>query len=112
MGKKKKLARFLAAMEGLRIEQGPPPTRPCLVDEKPAVFHRFVEEDRALLQINAYCEPGDRERIRREFQETGVYPDTCYATTLRSTLALVEFPDGSLRKVDPELVTLLSNKYK
>ena len=113
MGKKSKalLDRILQCLEN-RCADCYGPTRPCLVDEKPAVFHRFVEEDRALLRINAYCKPTERDEIYRRYKETGCYPDTCSPEVLRSTLALVEFADGSLRKVDPELVTLLNDEYK
>ena len=115
MGKKtnKLLDRILSCLEDRFNGWAPErPTRPCLVDEKPAVFHRFVDEDRALLRINAYCKPTDRDEIYRRYKETGVYPDTCSTEVLRSTLALVEFPDGSLKKVDPEHVTLLNDEYK
>ena len=51
--------------------------RPCLADDKPAVFHRWVDESGLLL-----C----------------------------TTLALVEYPDGSVGMVKPELIQFLDRK--
>ena len=75
--------------------------RPCLADEKPATFHRFIEENRALFRINCFVpERADRALVRR-FNEEGVIPPGCSTEILRETLALVEYPDGSLGRVDP-----------
>lgn len=56
--------------------------RPCLADDKPAMFHRWVEESG-----NVIC----ADYIRRT----------------RETFALVEYPDGSVGKVKPELIMFL-----
>lgn len=60
--------------------------RACEVDGKPCLFHRWVEEDTIL--ISAESEP----------------------VFSRHTLALVEYPDGSVGKVKPELVTFLDKE--
>lgn len=116
MGKKtnKLLDRILSFLEDHFDVWAPgQPTRPCLVDEKPAVFHRFVDEDRALLQVDRFCRAEDMDAMVRVFKDSGVYSGKfCSTKILHSTLALVEFPDGSLKKVDPELVTLLNDEYK
>lgn len=54
-----------------------PELRPCLADDKPATFHRWVDESGLLC-----C----------------------------TTLALVEYPDGSVGMVKPELITFLDRK--
>lgn len=116
MGKKtnKLLDRILACLEDRFGDWAPGrPTRPCLVDDKPAVFHRFVEEDRALLQFDRFCKAEAMEAIVQVFKDSGVYcGKTCSTKILHSTLALVEFPDGSLKKVDLEHVTFLNDEYK
>lgn len=60
-----------------------PDLRPCLVDDKPATFHRWVEE--GLMWA---------EKLE----------------TVRTCLALVEYPDGSVGKVKPELITFLDRR--
>lgn len=87
-----------------------PPLRPCLADGKPAIFHRWADEDKALLQIHAMVRPADQERIAHRFREEGVTDGTSSIEKLRVTFALVEYPDGSVGKVKPELITFLDRR--
>ncbi len=75
--------------------------RPCEVDGMRCLFHRFVNEDKALLKINAYLLPHEQREIVAEFKVAGVVPRCCSTEVVRTTFALVEYPDGSLGKVDP-----------
>ncbi len=109
MGKKTKklLERILRCLEQDRAGQ----PRPCDVDGKAALFHRFVDEDQALLRINRFCNPSERDAVVRYFRDEGVYnANFCSTEILRSTWAMVEYPDGSLGKVEPEKVTFLDNE--
>lgn len=87
-----------------------PELRPCLADDKPATFHRWVDEDKALLQIHAMVRPEDRSRIFRRFQEYGLADSHSTIEKLRTCFALVEYPDGSVGKVKPELIQFLDRK--
>lgn len=84
--------------------------RPCLADEKPATFHRFIEEDRAMLRINCYHPERVYNQLIRRFKEEGVIHPGCSTEIIRETLALVEYPDGSVGKVKPELIQFLDRK--
>lgn len=84
--------------------------RPCLVDGKPALFHRWAEEDKALLQIHAMVRPEDRSLIFRRFQEYGLADSHSTIEKLKTCFALVEYPDGSVGKVKPELIQFLDRK--
>lgn len=77
------------------------PLRPCEVDGMRCLFHRFVDEDKALLKIDVFLLPHEQRAIVAEFKEAGIVPKCCSTEALRSTFALVEYPDGSLGKVDP-----------
>lgn len=61
-------------------------SRPCEVDGVPALFHRWADADETLLTFNA--------------------SHPCNSTTevIRKTLALVEYRDGTVHLVQPELV--------
>lgn len=85
-----------------------PITRPCEVDGKTCLFHRFVEESKLVLCGNTFVRPLVREVWSRRLRDDGMYksPD-CVAEVIRTTFALIEFPDGSLAKVDPVEVTFL-----
>jgi hypothetical protein len=84
--------------------------RPCLVDGKPATFHRWVEEDRALLHIHAMVRPEDQEAIVQRFHGEGVAGPEADIGMTRTCFALVEYADGSVGKVKPELIQFLDRK--
>ena len=80
-------------------------TRPCKVDGKACCFHRFVEEDRLLLKVNAFMKSEDADVVRRRAYEVGIVEPSCSTEILRETRALIEWPDGSLSTVALERVT-------
>ena len=108
--KKNPLAKLHLGLDVKRCSECPGPERPCLVDGKPAVFHRWVDEDKGLLKINAFVRMPEAEALNRTFHEDGIVPNCCSMEKLRTTLALVEYPDGSVGKVKPELVQFLDRE--
>lgn len=86
--------------------------RPCAVDGVPALFHRWIEEDTALLKINTFCRPEEMAYINRQFYEDGIIRPDCSAEVMHNTYALVEYPDGSVDKVKPELITFTDKESK
>lgn len=87
-----------------------PQTRLCEVDGKVCTFHRWIEEDKALLKINTFTRYEEQVILRRRFVEEGVVPLGCSTEVVRRTYALVEFADGSVGKVDPELVQFIDRE--
>ena len=79
-------------------------SRPCEVDGRPALFHRWVEEDKALLRINCYTTPEEQQKLVYKFRQGGLIDPGCSTEVLRETFALVEYRDGTVAKVKPELV--------
>lgn len=102
--KRDKKARLLT-MDELRA-------RPCEVDGKPALFHRWVEEDNALLGIDAFFPLDQQMEIRRRFTSGGTIPNGCHVDIVRNTFALVEYGDGTIAKVKPELVRFVGEEGK
>lgn len=84
--------------------------RPCTVDGEPAHFHRFVENDRGVLQINTFCRPSEIQTILRNFKENDFTDGTCKIEKLRQTMALIEWPDGRLCTVAVERVQFTDRK--
>lgn len=79
--------------------------RLCEVDGRPAFFHRWIEDDRALLNFNAFLPSREIERVREEFEKLHTIPHECSVKVLRATFALVEYiDDGTVSRVRPELV--------
>lgn len=86
------------------------PERPCLADDKPATFHRWVEEETALLRIGCFMKPEGQLQMVRRFREEGVIDGTSTIEKLRTCSALVEYADGSVGRVKPELIQFLDRK--
>lgn len=105
--KKTPFAKLRLGLDVKRCSECPGSERPCLADGKPAVFHRWVDEDKGLLRINAFTRPEEQDRLHRTFREAGVIPHCCSMEALRAAFALVEYSDGSVGKVKPELIQFL-----
>ena len=108
--KKKPFSKLELGVDVKRCMECTKYVRPCLADDKPATFHRWVDETRGLLHINALVTPIEREMIYRDFQSTGVAGPHCSIEPERNVFALVEYPDGSVGKVKPELIQFLDRK--
>lgn len=87
-------------------------TRLCEVDGKTCLFHRWIDEDQALLKIDVFYNTEERTRLVKHYQQDGIVPLGCSTEVVRKTFALVEYPDGSIGKVDPVLVTFLDKEVK
>lgn len=85
-------------------------SRLCEVDGKPCLFHRWIDEDKAVLEIGILVKQETLDAWRYAFNESGAVPPESTVKILRHTYALVEYPDGSVGKVEPELVQFLDRK--
>lgn len=81
--------------------------RICEVDGETCVFHRFVDEDRALLHINCMLRDEECREINHRFRRDYIVPPMTSPEIVRNTYALVEFPDGTLKKVEPDKIRFL-----
>ena len=75
--------------------------RPCKVNGRPALFHRWVEEDNAMLKINTYTTPEESAQLAKAFKRDWVCVPGCSTEVIRRTFALVEYQDGTVDMVDP-----------
>ena len=85
--------------------------RPCKVDGLPALFHRWAEDDQALLNCNSTCQE-DAEKMVQQFKAGMVAGPNFSTEVIRKTYALVEYRDGSVHMVAPELVTFTDKEGK
>lgn len=108
--KKKSFAQLQLGLDVKRCAECVGPLRPCLADGKPATFHRWVDRDTSLLHINVFTRMEEREIIHRQFKQTGMVPNCCSADVVRAVFALVEYPDGSIGEVKPELIQFLDRE--
>ncbi len=84
--------------------------RPCEVDGKICTFHRFAESDHAIIKLNAMVNPSEHKELIHQFEQKSIVPAYCNIEVIRVTFALVEYPDGSVGKVDPDKVHFLDRK--
>lgn len=84
--------------------------RPCEVDGQRCYFHRFIEEERGVLQINIFMKERDAYEAREIYERYGLVFNGCSLEKLRHAYALVEFSDGTVKKVEPEKVRFLDRE--
>lgn len=84
--------------------------RPCEVDGVPALFHRWIEEGRPLLVSDAIRPSEEWRQVTYRFRADSVVPCCCHLDVIRETFALVEFLDGVVAKVKPELVRFVDGE--
>lgn len=94
--KRGKKARLLT-MDELRA-------RPCKVGGRPALFHRWVEEDDAILKVPMFWDGPRVDTLTHHFKHDKVVPNVCDIVVTHHTFALVEYRNGTIAKVAPELI--------
>lgn len=108
-----KVEQDLKAAYGMGFRDGrlcPADLRPCTVDGAPALFHRFVDNDRGVLKINGLVRPSEISQILENFNKNNFTGGGCDIEKLRVTMALVEWPDGRLCTVAVERVQFTDRK--
>lgn len=87
--------------------------RPCTVDGKNALFHRWIDVDQGVLTPNdILMKPDSMKRVHKVFEDTSVVPLGCKMEKLRNTYAIVEFEDGTVKEVNPVDVKFLDTRGK
>jgi hypothetical protein len=78
--------------------------RPCFVDcndgEKKAFCHKWIEEDKPIVKCNTFHPHEEYKKIRKDIFETAIYPSVDIFT-IKETLGLVEYEDGTMAKIEP-----------
>lgn len=110
--KERKAFKLALGLELKRCAECSAHVRPCLASGKPAVFHRWVEDDQGRLQFESMLSNSDARALALVYRTEGFIPAGCGVEILRRTLALVEYPDGSVGKVNPELIDFQDREAK
>jgi len=84
--------------------------RPCEVEGVPALFHRWIEEDRAILRVDGFYERAQVEYMEHLFRDRSLVGPGCHTEVIRNTFALVEYRDGTIAKVKPELIRFIGKE--
>ncbi len=90
--------------------------RPCEVLGVKALFHRYIEDTKILIKSQvvtpARIDTEMGQRCLKMIREDSIIPRGFDIEKLSNTLALVEFEDGTVQKVDPTVVKFLDTKEK
>lgn len=84
--------------------------RPCEVDGRPALFHRWVEADRAILRVDTLCRRAEMMEMGHLFHTAGIVAPQCSTEVIRETFALVEYRDGTIARVRPETIRFVGKE--
>ena len=84
--------------------------RPCRVDGKDAMFHRWTTVERAFLESDVSYNKDGQTRIRKDFEESGVVPNFCKVKKVILNFGIVEYRDGTIEEVEPSNIQFLDSE--
>lgn len=86
--------------------------RPCIVDMKKALFHKWDVKEEIFVKFNNLVR-GDRMKEAKDYIENNlIIPQGNDVVKVSNTYALVEFEDGTVKHVEPEAVVFLDSGNK
>ena len=85
--------------------------RPCLVDGKKALFHRFVEDNQLLLQFEGFIPMKGNyvQKTIERYKTDNILPSDVKPKIVKAIFALIELEDGTVKKVDIESIKFLDS---
>ncbi len=83
--------------------------RQCVVDEKRALFHRWVEKDQIILLTGCILRRERAEAIRQQFEKDFIVPSGMTIEKAQYVLGIIEFEDGTIREVIPANIKFLDS---
>lgn len=83
--------------------------RPCLVDGKKALFHKWVTEDELVLKCDAAFKVDRLTELVNQYHKTLTIPHGMSTLKISSTFALVELEDGTIIKIKPLSIKFLDS---
>lgn len=86
--------------------------RPCFVDGRKALFHRWEEKQQVILKITNVCSAEVIVEIKKQYKTNGIVPQNCKIETVIACLGIVEFEDGAVAEVEPSEIRFVTGKCK
>lgn len=85
--------------------------RPCYVNDKKALFHRWIDKEEVALQFNGFLLSTDEIAAALEdYRTKGILPHNANIEKIKTTLAIVEYEDGIIDEVRPQQIRFADNK--
>lgn len=84
--------------------------RPCYVDGRKALFHRWKDKESIVLKFNIITNYHERTKVLREYYESKIVPSMCDIVKIKNVLGIVELEDGTIDEVEPTSIRFIDNK--
>ena len=78
--------------------------RICEVEGRRGVFFGFYEENKEILSISGFVKLTEVRRMKEIYDQDNAVLPGCDLKIISAPIALVEFEDGTIQKVDPERI--------
>lgn len=75
--------------------------RPCICNNKKALFHMWADEEQPFVKINAMLTDKALDRISSKIKDGIIPPYGGDVVTVKTVVGIVEFEDGTVEKVKP-----------
>lgn len=100
----------MAALDGT-ITMTSAEYRPCYVNDKKALFHRWIDKEEVVLQFNGFLLSTDEIAAALEdYRTKGILPNNTNVEKVKTTLAIVEYEDGTIDEVRPQQIRFADDK--
>lgn len=83
--------------------------RPCMVDGKKAIFHRWAADEQVLIKFTHFIKDDEIYMICRAIREDHIVPHGATTEKLTNTYGIVEFENGEVEAVRPVRIRFLDS---
>ena len=84
--------------------------RPCYVNDKKALFHRWADKEQVIIKVNCNV-PYDKAKTIAEYAiKNFVLDNDCDVEKVAGVFAIVEYEDGTIAEVDPIKIRFADRK--
>ena len=84
--------------------------RPCFVDDKKALFHRWITKETPIIKINAMLTEKALSRIASKVKD-GIIPPSGDIVIQKTIFGIVEYRDGTVAEVEPTSIIFADNIF-
>lgn len=84
--------------------------RPCFVDGKKALFHRWAEKETPIVKINAMLTDKAIDRIASKIKR-GIIPPSNDVIYQKNVFGIVEYNDGTVAEVEPTSIVFADRTF-
>jgi len=84
--------------------------RPCSVSGVRGMFHKWVDIDQPIVKFGLNVSPERTNKVMVDFDTRHLLPAGTTFENVRTSMGLVEFPDGSVGTFEPSAIVFSDNK--